>query len=105
MDDAIRKAEALVEALSYIRTFREKLTLAGPEGRPVDLGHVGRVNRVAAGLVEDFCAGRVVPVIPSLAADPDGGWLNVNADTAAAAVAGALRAEKLVLVTDTPGIL
>jgi acetylglutamate kinase len=47
----------------------------------------------------------VVPVIPSLAQDEDGGWLNINADTAAAAVAANLRAEKLVLLTDTPGIL
>jgi acetylglutamate kinase len=85
--------------------FGERLTLPGPEGRPVDLGHVGRVTRVEAGLVEDFCAGRVVPVIPSVALDAEGGWLNVNADTAAAAVAAQLRAEKLVLVTDTPGIL
>jgi acetylglutamate kinase len=46
-----------------------------------------------------------VPVIPSLAIDADGGWLNVNADTAAAAVAAHLGAEKLVLLTDTPGIL
>jgi acetylglutamate kinase len=40
-----------------------------------------------------------------VAVDPDGGWLNVNADTAAAAVAGHLQAEKLVFLTDTPGIL
>ena len=44
-------------------------------------------------------------MIASLALDTDGGWLNVNADTAAAAVAGQLQAEKLVLLTDTPGIL
>jgi len=48
-----------------------------------------------------------VPVIPSLALEePDAsGWLNVNADTAAAAVAVHLRAEKLVMLSDTPGIL
>ena len=44
-------------------------------------------------------------MIPSLALDDGGSWLNVNADTAAAAVAGHLRAEKLVFLTDTPGIL
>jgi acetylglutamate kinase len=85
--------------------FGESLTLDGPEGRPVDLGHVGRVTRVDGSLIEDFCAGRVVPVIPSLAWDAHGDWLNVNADTAAAAVASELRAEKLVFLTDTPGIL
>jgi acetylglutamate kinase len=85
--------------------FGERLTLDGPEGRAVDLGHVGRVTRVDGALIEDFCAGRVVPVIPSLAWDVHGDWLNVNADTAAAAVASQLRAEKLVFLTDTPGIL
>ena len=44
-------------------------------------------------------------MLPSLAEDDDGGLLNVNADTAAAAVAQALKAEKLVFLTDTPGIL
>ena len=46
-----------------------------------------------------------MPLLPSLAEDDDGGLLNVNADTAAAAVAMALQAEKLVFLTDTPGIL
>ena len=85
--------------------FGERLALPGGDGRPVDLGLVGRVTRVDGEALESLCAGRVVPVIPSLAVDPDGGWLNVNADTAAAAVASHLKAEKLVLLTDTPGIL
>ncbi len=75
------------------------------EETPIDLGRVGRVTRVDGDLVHDFCAAGVVPVIPCLALDADGGWLNVNADTAAAAVAMHLRAEKLVFLTDTPGIL
>jgi len=85
--------------------FGERLLLPGEDGQPIDLGLVGRVTRVDTGLIEDLCAGRVVPVIPSLALDAGGGWLNVNADTAAAAVAAQLRAEKLVFLTDTPGIL
>jgi acetylglutamate kinase len=85
--------------------FGAKLTLPDAEGRPVDLGRVGKVTSVDADLIRDFCAAGVVPVIPSLAIDGDGKWLNVNADTAAAAVAGQLGAEKLVLLTDTPGIL
>jgi acetylglutamate kinase len=85
--------------------FGQPMTLPSPEG-PIDLGHVGNVDRVDVGLIEDFCAARVVPVIPSLAVDEaTGGWLNVNADTAAAAVAAQLRVEKLVFLTDTPGIL
>jgi acetylglutamate kinase len=85
--------------------FGERLTLPNPEGRPFDLGHVGRVTRVERDLISDFCAASVVPVIPSLALGPDGGWLNVNADTAAAAVAEHLQAEKLVFLSDIPGIL
>ncbi len=82
----------------------ERLTLPQPDAPPIDLGRVGRVTWVDTALIRDFCAGGVVPVIPSLAVDADG-WLNVNADTAAAAVAANLQAEKLVLLTDTPGIL
>jgi acetylglutamate kinase len=90
--------------------FGQRLTLSGPEG-PIDLGHVGHVTRVEGALIEDLCAGGVIPVIPSLAVHEQGdngeagGWLNVNADTAAAAIAAELKAEKLVFLTDTPGIL
>ncbi len=83
----------------------EKMTLPGPDGQPVDLGRVGRVTAIDSELMRDFCAAGVVPVIPCLAVDAEGGWLNVNADTAAAAVAAQLGAEKLILLTDTPGIL
>jgi acetylglutamate kinase len=72
---------------------------------PIDLGRVGRVTHVDRTLIQDFSAAGVVPVIPCLAQDADGSWLNVNADTAAAAVAMHLRCEKLVFLSDTPGIL
>jgi acetylglutamate kinase len=85
--------------------FGEKLSLAAEDGKKIDLGRVGQVNRVDCPLIADFCAAGVIPVIPSLALDADGGWLNINADTAAAAVASHLQAEKLVILTDTPGIL
>ncbi len=85
--------------------FGKRMTLPGEDGQPVDLGHVGAVTRVAVELIESFCAGGVVPVIPSVAVDDFGGWLNVNADTAAAGVAIHLKAEKLVFLSDTPGIL
>ncbi len=85
--------------------FGEKLLLDGDDGRPIDLGRVGRVSRVDRPLIEDFCKAGVVPVIPSIALDEAGEWLNVNADTAAAAVAAHLQAEKLVFLSDTPGIL
>jgi acetylglutamate kinase len=83
----------------------EKLLLPDANGEAIDLGRVGRVTRVDVPLIQDFCRGGVVPLIPSVALDEAGGWLNVNADTAAAAVAAQVHAEKLVLLTDTPGIL
>jgi acetylglutamate kinase len=85
--------------------FGEKLTLLGADGQPIDLGMVGKVTRVDRVLIETFCSAGVVPVIPSVALDEAGNWLNINADTAAAAVAMHVQAEKLVFLTDTPGIL
>lgn len=85
--------------------FGEKLMLPGPDGQAIDLGRVGTVTRIDADLLRDFCEAGIIPLIPSLALDDAGGWLNVNADTAAAAVAARMQAEKLVLMTDTPGIL
>ena len=78
-----------------------------------DLGCVGEVTFVVTQLIENFWAAGVVPVIPSLCLDvafKDSAptvecLLNVNADSAAAAVACELHAEKLVLLTDTNGIL
>ena len=85
--------------------FGEPMMLPGPDGQPIDLGRVGHVTRVDGALIQDFCAAGVVPVIPSMALDAAGSWLNVNADTAAAAVAAHLQAEKLVFLSDTPGVL
>lgn len=80
------------------------------DGEQVDLGHVGEIVSVSPGpLLELIGAGRI-PVVSSIApeVDDDGGFtgevLNINADTAAAAVAVALRAEKLVALTDVEGL-
>jgi acetylglutamate kinase len=85
--------------------YGRKLALPGPNGEEIDLGRVGEVTEVDVTPIENLCLAGVVPILPSLAEDDDGKLLNVNADTAAAAVAMALRAEKLVFLTDTPGIL
>jgi acetylglutamate kinase len=85
--------------------YGEKLLLPGEGGQLIDLGRVGAVTRVDGDLIEDYCGGHLIPIIPCVALDSAGGWLNVNGDTAAAAVAGALKAEKLVFLSDTPGIL
>ncbi len=85
--------------------FGDRLKMNDPSGNPVDLGRVGEVSRVDCALITNFTEAGVIPIIPCLAHDADGGWLNVNADTAAAAVAGQMKAAKLILLTDTPGIL
>ena len=85
--------------------FGERLLLPGLDLNPVDLGRVGTVTRVEAAALLAILKD-AVPVLPSLAvSDDDGDWLNVNADTVAAAVAKALDAESVLFLTDTPGIL
>jgi acetylglutamate kinase len=66
---------------------------------------VGDVARVNPDVLEPLLAGGYVPVISSVAANPEGESHNINADTVAGELAAALEAEKLVLLTDTPGIL
>ena len=83
--------------------FGEKLFLE-EEGRRIDLGFVGRVTSVNAKLIRLACQDGTVPVIAPLARDKAGAKLNCNADTAAGEVAAALKAEKLVVVSDTHGI-
>ena len=85
--------------------FGHRLTLDDGQGGRIDLGRVGEVDEVDVTPIENLCLAGIVPVLPSLAEDDDESLLNVNADTAAAAVAMALKAEKLVFLTDTPGIL
>jgi acetylglutamate kinase len=84
--------------------FGERITLPGDDGEPIDLGHVGKVTRVDRNVIENLCYAGQVPVIPSMALDASGGKLNVNADTAATAVAQALGAEKLIYMSDVNGV-
>ncbi len=83
--------------------FGEKLFL-DDDGRKIDLGFVGQVTGVNAKLIDLLCLADTIPVIAPLARDKTGGKLNCNADTAAGEVAAALKAEKLVFVSDTHGI-
>ena len=84
--------------------FGERLTLTGPEGEPIDLGAVGHVTRVNREVLDNLTFAGQVPVIPSVCETDDGKRLNVNADTAATAVAQAVGAEKLVFLSDVNGV-
>lgn len=84
--------------------FGQRITLSGKNGEEIDLGHVGKVTRVDRTTIENLCYAGQVPVIPSMALDERGGKLNVNADTAATAVAQSLGAEKMVYMSDVNGV-
>ena len=79
-------------------------TRAEVDGELVDLGHVGEVDTVNPGAVLALLADGRIPVISSVARSEDGEVLNVNADTAASALAVALGAAKLVFLTDVAGL-
>lgn len=70
-----------------------------------DIGFVGEVTAVNSSLIESLARDQYIPVVASVATDGNGQALNVNADTAAGEIAAALRAEKLILMTDVPGVL
>jgi acetylglutamate kinase len=74
------------------------------DGEEVDLGQVGDVGTVDTSAVDDLIAAGRIPVIATVAPDAEGVVHNVNADTAAAALAEALSARKLVVLTDVPGL-
>jgi len=83
----------------------ERLTIKNEDGSDTDLGHVGRVTEVDRLTIENLCYAGQVPVIPSMCLDANGQKLNVNADTAATAVAQALGAEKLIMLSDVKGVM
>lgn len=106
--DALREKGATATALHFESEnvlIAEKLTLTAEDGSEVDLGHVGHVKKVNNDVLGRICSTGTIPIIPSIALDENGHRYNVNADTAAAAVAQSLNVEKLVFLTDIPGIL
>ncbi|MFC5007251.1 acetylglutamate kinase [Dactylosporangium cerinum] len=74
------------------------------DGSPVDIGQVGDVEHVNIGAVADLIAAGRIPVVSTVAPDADGVLHNLNADTAAGALAIALKARKLVVLTDVEGL-
>jgi acetylglutamate kinase len=74
------------------------------DGSPVDIGQVGDIVKVEPGAVRALIGDGRIPVVSSVARGDDGQIYNVNADTAAAALAVALEAEKLVVFTDVEGL-
>jgi acetylglutamate kinase len=82
----------------------ERLKLDDAEGKSIDLGAVGTVTRVDRNTISNLCYAGIVPVIPSMCLGEKGEKYNVNADTAATAVAQAMGAEKLIYMSDVNGV-
>ncbi len=93
-----------LHSLSSCVLTGRRLFLEGEAGRKVDIGMVGEVESVNADLLNALVRSAVIPVIAPVSLDAMGGKLNINADSAAGFVAAAVKAEKLVLVSDTHGI-
>ncbi len=71
----------------------------------IDIGRVGKVNKVNPQIIHYLTEGDYIPVIAPLGVDDDGNVYNINADEAAGAIAASLEAEKFILLTDVQGIL
>ena len=85
-------------------TFTAVRKAAIVDGQPVDIGLVGEIVATDSGAISALLADGRIPVVSSVAAGEDGQTYNVNADTAAAALAVALGAAKLVVLTDVAGL-
>ncbi|MBO4409690.1 MAG: acetylglutamate kinase [Spirochaetales bacterium] len=86
--------------------------LCGMDGKLIEaemknekLGYVGEITRINIGPVKDILEKGYIPVISTLGCDKEGNAYNINADTAAAHIAGALGSERFILMTDIAGIL
>lgn len=86
-----------------VMRVRKHLALA--DGGPVDIGYVGDVEYIDTAPLLDLIEKGMVPVVAPIGRGPEGESFNVNADTAAGEIAAALHAEKLVFMTDVPGIM
>jgi acetylglutamate kinase len=92
----------MVTAQKVTRTVRD------PDSnieRVVDLGFVGEPVKVDTTVLDAVARSEIIPVIAPVAAGADGETYNINADTFAGAIAGALHAKRLLLLTDVPGVL
>ncbi|MCX7175097.1 MAG: acetylglutamate kinase [Proteobacteria bacterium] len=89
----------------FIHARKMLLPPAEGESEPVDLGQVGDIERIDADLINILSARGYIPVIMPIGVGPDGEPYNINADLVAGRLAETLGAEKLLLLTNTPGVL
>ncbi|ASK88322.1 acetylglutamate kinase [Sphingorhabdus sp. SMR4y] len=92
----------------FVKASKLRRTNRDPDSnieRIIDLGYVGEPRRVDRSVVDKISAAGMIPVIAPIGVGDDGATYNINADTMAGAVASALRAARLFLLTDVPGVL
>jgi acetylglutamate kinase len=84
-----------------------KMLVASKEelGKFVDIGQVGEITSIDPKIIELLDSGDFIPVVAPLGTDPEGNAYNINADVAAGKLAGVLKAEKVIFLTNTPGVL
>ncbi len=93
------KDGGLIEATKLV------LDQSGEGSESVDIGHVGRIENIDTSIVRTLEKDGFIPVIAPMGVGTDGMTYNINADTVAGRLASALSAEKLMLLTNTPGVL
>jgi acetylglutamate kinase len=103
--DAIAKAKARPKGMPGDTVLVCQKLATDDDGNPVDLGYVGDITEVKVKLIKKEIADGFVPVISPVAEAVDGKPYNVNADLVAGRVASALRARRLVYMSDVPGLL
>jgi len=89
----------------FIRAEKLLLESTAEPGKMLDIGLVGDINKIDPSIITFLDSGDFIPVIAPIGVSPDGETLNINADVVAGKLAEVLRAEKLVLLTNTPGVL
>ena len=82
----------------------EKLTITQENGEELDLGFVGKITNINPHILNVLSQGPYIPVVAPIGVDKNGQSYNINADTVAAELACALKAEKLILLTDVEGV-
>ena len=90
-----------------IRARKMTITRQSPDLKApeiIDIGHVGEVESIDKSIIETLIAGHFIPVIAPIGVGEDGQSYNINADLVAGKIAEVLRAEKLILLTDTTGV-
>lgn len=90
---------------AFIRAEKLMLDSTDEPGKKLDIGQVGEISKIDPSIISFLDSGDFIPVIAPIGVAPDGDTLNINADLVAGKLAEVLSAEKLVLLTNTPGVL